>query len=259
VAAPAVNQGEHSVIYRSIVGKPSANVHLANCFSDLKKADQGESFSCDSVTNDFKVFLRLVFRHLHNDCAMEEEPYLDALLEALQVLRECQILELAVNMPPRMLKTTVVSVAWVAWMMGRMPGLRVILGSYAKELSCRNLALIRGVMQTDWYQHCFGPTKILRKSKDTLVVQERGELYATSPRSTIVGMGGDLLILDDPHNPAHSAKVRASVCQWFSSSFLTRRNSPKAACVVIGHRTHADDLFSKLQWPKLSMPVMFER
>jgi hypothetical protein len=37
---------------------------------------------------------------------------------------------LVMNLPPRSLKSYLVSVAWVAWLLGRKPSLRIICASY---------------------------------------------------------------------------------------------------------------------------------
>ena len=42
---------------------------------------------------------------------------------------------LVINLPPRSLKSFLVSVAWVAWMLGRNPNLEIICASYSEDLA----------------------------------------------------------------------------------------------------------------------------
>ena len=47
---------------------------------------------------------------------------------------------LVLNLPPRTLKSFIVSVALPAWLLGRKPGTRIICASYSDELVDKILA-----------------------------------------------------------------------------------------------------------------------
>ena len=42
---------------------------------------------------------------------------------------------LVINLPPRSLKSFLVSIAWVAWMLGRNPNLEIVCASYSEDLA----------------------------------------------------------------------------------------------------------------------------
>jgi predicted phage terminase large subunit-like protein len=64
----------------------------------------------------------------------------------------------------------------------------------------------------------------------------------------ITGMGGDVLIIDDPFKDraeADSPTVRQNVWDWYTSTLYTRR-SPGGGIIVINTRWHCDDLSGRL-------------
>lgn len=54
--------------------------------------------------------------------------------EYLAACANGDITRLIINMPPRMLKSVTVSVAWPAWLMGHNPASRIMVASYAQSL-----------------------------------------------------------------------------------------------------------------------------
>jgi len=82
---------------------------------------------------------------------------------------------------------------------------------------------------------------------------------------TLTGEGGDILILDDPHNPQHimSEKYRAKTISWFSNTFVSRLNDKKnGVIIIIMQRLHSRDLCGYLldknpdSWTLLSIPAI---
>ncbi|MFV9889533.1 MAG: terminase, partial [Rickettsia conorii subsp. raoultii] len=55
------------------------------------------------------------------------------------------------------------------------------------------------------------------------------------------GEGGDILIIDDPHNHTqiHSYKIRKKVIDWFEQTFVSRLNNRNKGAIVC---LHTDDL-----------------
>jgi hypothetical protein len=67
----------------------------------------------------------------------------------------------------------------------------------------------------------------------------------TSVGGTLLGIGGDVLVVDDPHNiaQAESEAERETVSNWWSELSTTRLNDPKqSAIVVIMQRLHESDV-----------------
>lgn len=96
------------------------------------------------------------------------------------------------------------------------------------------------------------------------MTSENGFRFATSVGGSATGEGGDILIIDDPHNPSqiHSLKMRAKVIEWFEQTFVTRLNNKNTGSIVlVMQRLHEDDLSGYLlatsnNWIHLKIPVI---
>jgi predicted phage terminase large subunit-like protein len=96
---------------------------------------------------------------------------------------------------------------------------------------------------------------------------ERGFRKATSVAGTLTGLGGDLIIIDDPQKPAdaQSDARRTSLNQWVTNTLLSRLdNKQTGAVIVVMQRVHIDDLCGFLaaasnDWQVLSLPAISER
>ncbi len=92
-------------------------------------ADVRASYGIDEaylplIRQHFSLFLRLSFRELLRSEPFNEEWHLEAIEYQLHRLRLGENNQLIVTLPPRHLKSITISVAWVAWMLGREPGAR---------------------------------------------------------------------------------------------------------------------------------------
>jgi hypothetical protein len=187
-----------------------------------------------------------------------------------------QIQYLVVNVPPRHTKSSTVSVLWPTWEWGpqNLPHLRYIFSSYAQELSTRDALKSRRVIQSNWYQHCWGDRfKITsdQNAKTRYDNNHTGYRIATSVRGIGTGEGGDRIVVDDPHNvkQAESDTYRQEVLVWWDESMSTRINDEDTgAYVIIGQRTHSKDLCGHLidkgeageiDIVKLILPARYEK
>ena len=170
---------------------------------------------------------------------------------------------LIVNLPPRSLKSYLVSVAWVAWLLGRRPSLRIICASYSEELAHKFSRDCRALMESRFYKRVF-PTRLNpKKSTETeFETTKRGSRLATSVGGTLTGRGGDIFIIDDPTkaNDANSQVALKGANEWFRNTALSRLNDQsKSLVVVTQQRLHTDDLSGVLierGWPSLVIPAI---
>src|SRR5438552_3684894 len=105
--------------------------------------------------------------------------------------------------------------------------------------------------------------RIERESDREITTTLRGKRIATSIDGTLTGLGGNLIIIDDPLKPgdAMSEAVRARVIEWYKSTVLSRPDDKAAArIVVVMQRVHQDDLAGYLQdqggFEVLSLPAI---
>jgi hypothetical protein len=170
---------------------------------------------------------------------------------------------LIVNLPPRSLKSYLVSVAWVAWLLGRKPSLRIICASYSEELAHKFSRDCRALIESRFYKRVF-PTRLNpKKSTETeFETTKRGSRLATSVGGTLTGRGGDVFIVDDPTkaNDANSQVALEAANEWFRNTARSRLNDQtKSLVVVTQQRLHADDLSGTLKdrgWPSLVIPAI---
>src|SRR5271167_1115067 len=64
--------------------------------------------------------------------------HIDAIIEHLEAVSYGQIRNLLINVPPRHMKSLLVSVFWPAWEWTRFPERRFLYSSYAAQLSIRD-------------------------------------------------------------------------------------------------------------------------
>jgi predicted phage terminase large subunit-like protein len=159
--------------------------------------------------------------------------------------------------PPRSGKTEIVSRRFPAFAMGKHPDLSVIAASYAADLSSRNNRDVQRVIDQPEYARLFPDTRLnaanirtvaqgtwLRNSDIFEVVGHKGVYRSAGVGGGITGMGGNILIIDDPIKDgaeAGSQVVRDGIWEWYTSTLYTRR-APGAGILLIMTRWHEDDL-----------------
>src|SRR5215472_17146780 len=202
---------------------------------------------------------------------------IDALCEHLQAVRDGQIRRLLVNYPPRASKTTVASIMFPAWVWSQRersylsgPQVRFLCGSYNHELSLTNSNLTRRLIYSPWYQKYWGKRFSFRADQNTKTkfdTSEGGARLATSVGGSLLGIGGDILVVDDPHNvaSAESDAERATALNWWRELSTTRLNDPKqSAVVVIMQRLSEGDVSGEIlssessDWCHLMIPAEYE-
>lgn len=216
----------------------------------------------------FPAFVRVAFPVLHPDQKLNESWHIDAIAYALQLMYEGKASSRKViNLPPRSLKSQIISVYFVAWLLGQDPGLRIVCASYSSSLATILSLETRKLMQSPIYRTIFPGTR-LGGAKDTEIefwTTKRGYRLAASIGGGLTGRGGDWLILDDPLNASDtfSATARQNVMNWMNQTFLSRLSNPAHGKIIITHqRLHKEDLSGHmigLGWPSLVMPLVATR
>lgn len=217
--------------------------------------------------------LRQHFSHFIAKCFTTIDPsttylsnwHIDAVAEYLEATRKSDITRLLINMPPRALKSVCVSVAWPAWLLGHDPSIRIMAASYSQQLALRHALDTRLILGTPWFSRLFPQLTLAQgqNEKHKFVTTQRGFRFATSVGGTATGEGGDVLIVDDPLNPAQAASSieRHHANQWFDQTFATRLNDKsKGRIVVVMQRLHSEDLSAHLLekggWEHLCLPAV---
>lgn len=194
--------------------------------------------------------------------------HLRAISDHLEAVTDGEVRQLLINMPPRHMKSILVSVMWPCWVWIRRPEFRWLFSSYAGSLSVRDSLKCRRLVQSDWYQSNWGDRFRLvgdQNAKTFFETDRYGYRFATSVGASTTGHGGDAIVCDDPHNAteAQSDAIRESTLEWWDQAMSTRLNDPKRGVrVIVMQRLHELDLsghvLRKGGWEHLCLPAEFE-
>ncbi len=215
---------------------------------------------------NFWVFVELVFPVLHPGQKLVYADYMDLVAVVLKGCATGRRRRVIINMPPRFMKSLLVSILYVAWRIGVDPSAKFICISYGDDLAHKLSGQTRTLMLSSIYRAIFPNTVLEKKSTDHLVTTKGGYRYATAVGSDITGFGADEIIIDDPLQPdeATSELMKQKLRDWVQSSVLTRFNDPsKGVLILVMHRIAPDDLSGTLEatggYFVLKLPLVAEK
>ena len=182
------------------------------------------------------------------------------LCEHLQKVIDGECKKLMVFMPPRHGKTETITLRLPVYFLERNPRSRIILGAYNQTIAnkfsvkIRRLAIKKGI-----------ELSLDRKAREDWETEAGGGVRAVGVGAGIAGVGGDLIIIDDPvrsRKDASSLVIRNSTYDWYTDDILTRRQKG-AAIVIVQTRWHEDDLSGRIlehedDWTVLKLPAFAE-
>ena len=216
--------------------------------------------------SDFGAFVCTAFEALNPSQRLVPNWHIDAVCHFIQQMVTGQSRKrLVLNLPPRSLKSFLVSVCLPAWLLGRNPGTRIICASYSQDLAEKFSRDCRALLETPFYKRVFPRTRLDPKKNTEAefeMARSRGYRLATSVGGTLTGRGGDVLIIDDPikANDAYSEVARMGAIDWFRNTALSRLDDQKESLIVVTmQRLHVADLSGILieqGWPRLAIPAI---
>ena len=199
----------------------------------------------DALTRlDFWVFAQRTFTELTGEL-LDDNFHIQLLCGEADRVRIEDNVKLAIALPPRSLKSIIISVALPAWLLGHNPGTEIVCVSYGQELSDKLASDCRRIMLSPWYRRLFPQTCLVRQSMNHLETTQGGKRYATSVGGPLTGIGADVIIVDDPTKPdeALSDAERGRANGWARHTLFTRlNNKAKARIIIVHQRLHEDDM-----------------
>jgi len=152
-------------------------------------------------------------------------------------------------MPPRHGKSTLASVAFPAWHLGRNPSHEFISCSYSGSLAMGFSRKVRQLLREPTYKTAF-QTRLDpdSQSAEAWLTTNGGGYVAAGVGGGITGKGAHILLIDDPvknREDAESQNNRDSSWDWYTSTAYTRL-APGGGVLVILTRWHDDDLAGRL-------------
>jgi predicted phage terminase large subunit-like protein len=142
----------------------------------------------------------------------------------------------------------------------------VVVVSYSDLLARNHANDFRRLVNDSVYQATFPAMRLDRETDREIATTKRGKRIATSIDGTLTGLGGNLIIIDDPLKlgDAMSEVVRTRVIEWYRSTLLSRGDDKTTTrIVVVMQRVHQNDLVGYLQeqggFDVLNLPAIAQR
>ncbi|MGE0035655.1 MAG: phage terminase large subunit [Xanthobacteraceae bacterium] len=219
-----------------------------------------------AVRTDLLACLHKSMQTLNPGAPFLENWHLEAIIYQLERIRRGEINRLIINLPPRSLKSILVSVVFPAFLLGHNPRLKIFGISYSNELAATHAAQFRSIVTSPWYRKAFTKIRIARMADSDVYTTSRGFRRATSVHATLTGLGGDGFIVDDPLKAAdaQSDAVRTALNEWFSNTLVSRLDNKKTGfIIVVMQRVHLNDLTGHLtessdDWTVLNLAAVAE-
>jgi predicted phage terminase large subunit-like protein len=269
------------------IGQTSAEAkqHPADSTLPMNSTDQAAASSGEPQIPDAIVsptlqdFVHQAWTHLEPVSPLVWNWHLDLICDYLTLIKNNQFKEkcgeeiegIIFNVPPRTMKSLLISVFFPIWLWTVDPSRRFMFVSYSEKLSTQHSVFRRSLIESEWYQQRW--SKVFSLSRDQNVKSHyensrRGTMFSTGMQATATGMGGDILIFDDPLNPeqAISQLEREAVNLRFDTTFRSRINDPATGIkIIIMQRLHELDLTGHVlereshRWKHVSLPAIAEK
>lgn len=177
-----------------------------------------------------------------------------------------------VSMAPRMGKSQLTSIYFPAWFIGNFPHKKILMVSHTSDLAVDFGRKVRNLVGDDRYKEIFPGVDLAADSKSAgrWNTNKGGEYYACGVGSALAGRGGDLIVLDDPHNEQDilngNYEIFEKAYQWYAYGLRTRL-MPGGAVAIVATRWAPNDLIGKVvedsaknpgadQWDVVEFPAI---
>lgn len=227
---------------------------------------QKEAFKA-LLRTDFYSFYRKFFIELTGE-DFDDSDVIKYLCDVAQEIANGNKKRIIINIPPRLGKSLIFSVALPAYILGCNPKEKIITVSYAQDLANSFCAECLKWMDTSLYKELF-PSCVIDPNKRTehyFRTTKGGLRFSTTVGGSLTGFGGNFIIIDDPikAQDALSEVKRNNNIDWVCSTLFSRLNNKKKGCIaLIMQRLHLEDLSGFLEkfenWEVISMPAIAEK
>lgn len=224
----------------------------------------------ETLSDDFYSFAAAAWPIVEGK-ELKKAYFVDAICLHLESCYYSYIKNLILNCPPRMGKSTLVSILFHPWVWTKEPHLKFIFSCYNQELSHRDSRKALRLIRSDWYQQRWGDKVILQKDLQGVGMYENkatGVRYSTSVESGGTGFGSHFSVFDDLNNIQHvkSDADRKNINRYFSEVMTTRIEDAYRNCrIITQQRTHVEDVSGYTiandragSWCVLSLPMKYE-
>lgn len=234
---------------------------LAAAASEMKKRRDAE--------DDFYTFVQQAWHVIEGGKPFVGGWATEIMCQHLEEVYHGRIKRLLINIPPRMTKSTCVSVMFPIWCWIKNPALQFLTISYAEKFSRRDNVKARRLLKSDWFQRRWGDRIKLAEDQDTkerVDNMQGGYRVAAGMDGSITGEGGDCILLDDANNTRDNSQAALeNAISVFTEVLPTRFNNFKEGTMVnVQQRTNEGDVSGWIKknqpkdWVCLILPMEFE-
>lgn len=215
----------------------------------------------------FRAFIRLAWDVVEPGTRFLPNWHIDAIAEHLEAIHRGEINRLVCNISPGHAKSTIFSVMFPCWMWIKNPTTRWLCASHSLDLAIRDSRNCRNLIESDWFQMCFGDLFQLsgdQNMKSFFENNHRGYRMALSVGSKSgTGKRGTHLLIDDPNNATATKSEVEGTINWFGNTWMSRLNSYETgAMIVTGQRLYDLDLTGHILklggWEHLVLPEEYD-
>jgi predicted phage terminase large subunit-like protein len=172
--------------------------------------------------------------------------HIGCMCEHLDAVSMGQIKNLVFNVPPGCMKSLTVSVMFPAKEWTHNPEYRYLAGTYADELSMRDLMKMRDIVKSQQYQERWPlPFRSDQDTKHKIENVKTGwRIASTIGGGLSTGEHPHRKLIDDPHNVLQSLskEKRAAAVDWFTLAMGARGLALDPATILTMQRLHEEDL-----------------
>ncbi len=216
---------------------------------NINKDDESADERILLCRNRLDVFVAGAFAIVNPGTPYKWSWHIDCITEYLEAAYRGEIKRLIFNMPPRELKSFLISTCFPAWVLGREPHEKFIVASHSLRPLAAKLSSDTGrLMNSEFYKNIF-PKTIMEKDTEFEIRTTLNGGRLAAAQTGVVGSGGNYLILDDPNKPdeALSDGIRKGTNDWVDNTFMSRMDDRTTGRIIlVQQRVHENDVTGHL-------------
>lgn len=229
------------------------------------------------LSKTFAEYVRESWKIIEPGTVYMSNWHIDCVSEYLEAVKAGEIQDLLINMPPRMMKSILVSIDFPTWWWTSDPFERFMFTSFGDSLVKDHSLKRRLIIESEWYQQRWGSLSLMPEERKVILASDQNEkkefknthegVMAAAPiGGQFTGKGGNVLIIDDPQDPekADSDVERLQAIQFYEGTLMTRLNNKQTGRKIgVMQRLHERDwsgheLAKKGSWVHLCLPAIAE-
>lgn len=233
----------------------------------IKHLELAEKYAAE---HSLYEFFKQAWIYIEGDIPFIDSWHIRAICEHLEACYRREIKNLIISVPPRTGKTSLISIAFPAWVWIHKQQEKFLCASATIGLSLEIAGKARRLIQSDWYLKNWGNKVKLIKDQNTKSYYQNnrgGFRISTSVNSSGMGKGGSIFITDDLNDPKNNTEIdRNNVINWWRQVWTSRKgNIANDVRIIVQQRTHENDITGyiktndiKKKWTFLNLPNEFE-